>query len=93
MRRSFVAGMVGALGLFAVALLDAASAQQVGPGGALNVQKDCQTIRNCRFARDGVFRGCVSSFSCRTCKVVKAPCEIAGAAGNNCTKLMCTWGG
>lgn len=66
---------------------------QVGPGGAINPGRDCQTIRNCRFTTGGTFRGCVSSFSCRTCKVVQTRCELAGTAGNACQKLRCTWGG
>lgn len=66
---------------------------QVGPGGAINPGRDCQTVRNCRFTTGGSFRGCVSSYSCRVCKVVATRCELNGVSGTACQKLRCTWGG
>ncbi len=65
---------------------------QVGPGGLINPNKDCQTIRRCNFARGGRFRGCVSSYSCRTCRFVRASCTIGGKR-RTCRQLRCTWGG
>ena len=65
---------------------------QVGPGGLINPQRDCQTIRTCRFERGGSYRGCLSSYTCRTCRFVKARCEIGGRR-QNCQEMRCTWGG
>lgn len=54
-------------------------------------QRNCQTVRNCRFDRGGSFRGCVSSFSCRTFTFEPAKCSIAGSVGP-CRKQVCRWG-
>ncbi len=69
-----------------------ALAQQalVAPGGPS--QRDCQTVRTCNFARNGGVRGCLSSFTCRTCKVVRARCAI-GQTRANCQEFVCSWGG
>lgn len=55
-------------------------------------RRDCQTIRTCRFERGGSFRGCLSSYTCRTCRLVRAKCEIGGRS-QNCQEMRCTWGG
>jgi len=65
---------------------------QVGPDGAINPSRDCQTIRTCRFKKGGDFRGCISTFSCRVCRFVTARCRIAGKS-QNCRRLRCSWGG
>lgn len=65
---------------------------QVGPGGLINPNKDCQTVRRCNFSKGGSFRGCVSSYTCRTCRFVKSKCSIGGKAGT-CRQLRCSWGG
>lgn len=72
-------------------LAGAAGAQQ-GPGGAVNPDRDCHTITTCNFSRHGSFRGCVSSYSCRTCSFQPAKCTIAGTRGKVCEKLVCKWG-
>lgn len=92
MTHSIARTCAAALIVMAMFVIDPATAQ-VGPGGALDVGRDCQTLRNCRFTAGGTFRGCVSSFSCRTCRIVKTRCELTGTAGNACQKLRCTWGG
>lgn len=69
-----------------------ASAQQA-PGGLTNPQRDCQTVLTCRYAKGGSYRGCLSSYSCRTCDFVASSCKIAGSRGSVCRKLKCTWGG
>jgi hypothetical protein len=66
-------------------------AVQAAPG-ALNTQRDCQTLRTCQFSKGGSFRGCVSSYSCRSCRFVPSKCTI-GAAGNKCQRQVCDWGG
>lgn len=55
-------------------------------------QRDCQTIRTCRFERGGSYRGCLSSYTCRVCRPVRTKCEIGGRM-QNCHELRCTWGG
>ena len=68
-----------------------ANAQSSSPGFS-DAQRNCQTIRTCRFERGGSYRGCLSSYTCRTCKLVKARCEIGGRS-QNCQEMRCTWGG
>ena len=62
------------------------------PGGTINPQRDCQTVRTCRYERGGTYRGCLSSYTCRTCKLVKTRCDIGGRT-ENCQEMRCTWGG
>jgi hypothetical protein len=89
-------GVLLSIGLtVAVACSGAASvslAQGAGPGGLIQPQRDCQTVRTCRFERGGSYRGCLSSYTCRTCRFVKARCEIGGRS-QNCQEMRCTWGG
>lgn len=61
---------------------------QEGPGGLINPQRDCQTVRTCNFARGGSYRGCLSSYSCRVCKFVRVSC----GRGRVCEKMRCGWG-
>lgn len=77
--------------LFASALGTSAWAQ-AGPNAGINNGKKCQTIRTCRFAKGGPFRGCISTYSCRVCRFVPASCRIAGRKGV-CRRMRCTWGG
>lgn len=70
----------------------APSAAQSSQPNVVNPQRDCQTIRTCRFERGGSYRGCLSSYTCRTCRLVKAKCEIGGRS-QNCQEMRCTWGG
>jgi hypothetical protein len=64
---------------------------QEGPGGLINPQRDCQTIRTCNFRKGGSYRGCLSSYSCRACRFVRVPCK--GLRGGTCQRLRCGWGG
>lgn len=66
---------------------------QQGPGGLINPQRDCQTVLTCNFAKGGSYRGCLSSYSCRSCDFVTSKCAIAGARGKVCRRLRCSWGG
>lgn len=61
---------------------------QVAPGGS---QRDCQTIRSCNYTRGGVYRGCLSSYSCRVCKFIRTSCTIDGTR-KTCQELRCAWG-
>jgi hypothetical protein len=80
-----VVGMIAALNA-------SASAQNFEPGN-LNGGRDCQVVRTCNFARTGAVRGCLSSYTCRTCKLVASRCSIGSAPSNTCQRLSCTWGG
>ena len=81
-----------ALGIASVAILCVAPAiAQTIPGPANN-GRECQTIRTCNFSRDAEVRGCLSSYTCRTCRFVRASCSI-GTAQGACQKLRCSWGG
>jgi hypothetical protein len=81
------------LSVVALAVLMAVPAlvhAQEGPGGLINPQRDCQTIRSCNFAPGGSYRGCVSSYSCKVCRFVKVACK--NGRGKVCERLRCGWG-
>lgn len=83
-----------ALALLAAAastLLSATAFAQEGPGGAINPNRDCQTVLTCNFKKGSEVRGCLSSYSCRQCRFVTARCSIGGARGK-CRRLVCDWG-
>ncbi len=70
-----------------LAAVTPASAQSAAnPAG-----RDCQTVRTCQFARGGSFRGCISTYTCRTCRFVNSRCSI-GTARGTCRELRCSWG-
>ena len=77
--------------IIASAVTSFASAQE-GPNGAINPQRDCQTVLTCNYAKGGSYRGCLSSYSCRTCRFVTARCSIAGGGRKVCRELRCGWG-
>jgi hypothetical protein len=58
----------------------------------LNGGRDCQVVRTCNFTKGGTFRGCLSSYTCRSCQMVKSRCTV-GAARGTCQELKCGWGG
>lgn len=60
-----------------IALVNFAFAQSA-PGSFGPSQKDCQVIRTCNFARNADVRGCLSSYSCRSCRFVPRCQTIAG---------------
>lgn len=95
MRRlqQIVSALSGAAAIALVAVLAAlasepATAQQ-GPG--VGQSRDCQVVRTCNFARNGAVRGCLSSYTCRTCRLVVARCNIGGRT--QCREMICSWGG
>lgn len=76
------------LGMGVMALGTGAAAQQavgIDPG------RDCQTVRTCDFSRTGRIRGCLSSYTCRVCRMVTTRCTLAGRT--RCQEVVCTWGG
>ncbi len=60
------------------------------PNG-IDPNRDCQAIRTCRFAAGGVYRGCLSSYSCRICRLVATRCSI-DPTSRVCRQLVCSWG-
>lgn len=88
-------GVVGAMLAFVVtgAVMGTGSgAEAQSSANGVSARRDCQTIRTCRFERGGSYRGCLSSYTCRVCRLVKARCEIGGRR-ENCQEMRCTWGG
>ncbi|HRK17731.1 MAG TPA: hypothetical protein PK970_02135 [Hyphomicrobiaceae bacterium] len=75
----------------AAALTTGAALAQTGPGNQ-NQGRDCKTVLTCNFARGAEVRGCLSSYTCRTCAFVDSRCRIGNAPGT-CRKVRCTWGG
>ena len=63
-----------------------------GHSPAEAAQRNCQTLLTCNFAKNGSYRGCLSSYSCRACRFVPSRCQIGNTAGR-CQKLVCDWGG
>lgn len=78
------------LTLAAVAGMAIAYGAAAQPAG-LDPGRDCQTIRTCNFSRNGTYRGCLSSYSCRTCRFVKSNCTVDGTR-RVCQRIRCTWG-
>ena len=70
-------GLLLATIAISLAVITYASAQSA-PGSFGPSQKDCQTIRTCNFARGAEVRGCLSSYSCRSCRFVPRCQTIAG---------------
>lgn len=64
---------------------------QQGPGGLISPQRDCQTILRCNFTRTGSYRGCISAYTCRVCRLVRNRCSI-GNVSANCRQMRCDWG-
>ena len=87
--------VTGVAGVAMLALAAWATARplmaQEGPGGAINPNRDCQTVLTCNFRRNGQVRGCLSSYSCRQCRFVKARCSVGQTRGT-CRRLVCDWG-
>lgn len=88
MRRQMLGGAVAVIAVAAMASL--AQAQQ-GPGGQVNPERDCQTVVACNFTKGGSYRGCISAYSCRVCKLVTARCTV-GSAQKRCQEFRCSWG-
>ena len=54
---------------------------------------DCQTLLRCNFKRGGVYRGCISAYTCRRCRLVRARnCGTAAQGRRTCRRLVCSWG-
>lgn len=71
-------------------LLPAAPSAHAQSSG-LDVGRDCKTLLTCNFSKRGAVRGCLSSYSCRVCRTVPAPCQVKGGE-RRCHELRCGWG-
>ncbi len=69
----------------------AAQAWAQSAPGSVDSQRNCQTLRTCQFNKGGAFRGCISTYSCRSCKFVAAKCSVGTITGN-CRRQVCAWG-
>lgn len=81
--------LLAGIALLLSAMSAAPAHAQTATGSA---QRDCQTVRTCNFARNAAVRGCLSSYTCRTCRPVKARCAV-GDSRRVCQQIVCTWGG
>ena len=74
-----------------VAVASDARAQTVVP--LSSSQRDCQTIVQCRVRRGGDYRGCISAYRCRRCRVVRSrQCGGRNAQRPVCPRVVCSWG-
>lgn len=81
--------------LLTLGLMAAAStAGQAQSGPPLSkARPDCQTVLQCNFRRGGVYRGCISAYTCRRCRLVRARnCGATSQGRRTCRRLVCSWG-
>lgn len=92
-RRSIATAALG-LGLALIGgagLIAGNSASALAQTAAPSYERDCKVLRTCNFTRNGEPRGCLSSYTCRTCKMVAVKCNIGGRT--KCQEFICSWGG
>lgn len=88
MRRMMASLTVGPIIAAVLVLGDPTS---VASAQVLNSQRDCYTILKCNYAKGGNFRGCISTYSCKSCSFVPVSCSARGTSA--CRKLKCGWDG
>ena len=54
--------------------------------------RHCQTLLTCRYRRGGRFRGCISSFTCRTCRFSRQRCRTVNGRRVCTYPVRCGWG-
>jgi hypothetical protein len=89
MRR--IHAILGALAVIGLMCVSALPGPVHAQATASDANRDCQTIRRCNFSRTGSFRGCISAYSCRSCRLIPARCTI-GNRSANCRQMRCNWG-
>ena len=72
----------------ALALTPSAPVQAAG----LEAGKICQVIRSCNFAPTASVRGCLSSYSCRQCQLVKKGTVVINGVRRTEWRSTCDWG-
>jgi hypothetical protein len=80
--------LIGILTATALLLAPAVSVQAAG----LEAGKICQVIRSCNFARNADVRGCLSSYSCRQCQLVKKGTVVINGVRRTEWRSSCDWG-
>jgi len=83
----------GLLLAMTMALPQSAGAQQAV--GVDPTNRHCQTILTCNFRRGGSYRGCLSSYTCRSCRLVRTRCtgDDLASGRRQCQEFVCSWGG
>ena len=82
---------VGVAASLLIAVAMDARAQSAAP--LSSSQRDCQTIVQCRFRPGGDYRGCISAYRCRRCRVVRSrQCAGRNAQRPVCQRVVCSWG-
>jgi hypothetical protein len=97
-RLKLLAATIGAPLMLAFALglaLGSSSTVKAQQAVGIDPGRDCQTIRTCNFSRRGAYRGCLSSYTCRTCRMVPVRCSRSDLASGRrqCQEFVCNWGG
>lgn len=87
--RGQLAALAAGILVLALAGFSPIGASAQSPG--IDPGRDCQTVRICNFGRGGAFRGCISSYTCRTCRLVPSRCSV-GTVSRNCQRMQCGWG-
>jgi hypothetical protein len=77
--------------LAACSLLPLLPAPGIAQPNGLDPRRDCQVLTTCNYAPGGIYRGCLSSYSCRICRLVAIRCS-PDTPGRECRQLVCTWG-
>lgn len=75
--------------LVAGVFIATAACGSVASAQVLNPQRDCHTLLKCNYAKGGSFRGCISTYSCKSCRLVPVSCSAPGAS--SCRKIKCSW--
>lgn len=82
------------LSAMVAAVLVSLAAQPASAQQPTDPQRDCQTVLQCSFTKGGAYRGCISAYSCRTCRFVPARCQVGpGDQRRTCRRLVCSWDG
>jgi hypothetical protein len=81
----------GLIALIACGVLGWPSLEAIAQPIGINPNRDCHTVLTCRFTRGGLYRGCLSSYTCRVCSLVAARCRI-DPGSRVCQQMRCTWG-
>jgi hypothetical protein len=79
------------LALLACSILGWPSREATAQPPGLDPKRDCQVLLTCRYNGGGIYRGCLSSYSCRVCRLVTARCGI-DPGSRVCQRMQCTWG-
>lgn len=76
---------------FALAFLALGTSHAPAQPAGLNPQKDCQTIRTCRFDRGGDEPAHATRIGRQAAAIGTAPCHI-DVGRRVCQRMVCSWG-